>query len=117
MNKHIHPIALLAAVSGSVLLAFALFLTGLTFMRALFVGVNMATLACYAYDKHASQSGKKRIPETTLHLLAALGGTPGAYLGQELLRHKTRARKFRRIFFAIAVLQVVLLLALLRWGG
>ncbi|MCK5861559.1 MAG: DUF1294 domain-containing protein [Candidatus Hydrogenedentes bacterium] len=87
-----------------------MYLGGISVLRALFTGLNTATFLMYGWDKFSAQRGKVRIPETTLLLLAALGGTPGAFLCQELLRHKTRAYNFRRTFFLIAIVQLLLLL-------
>ena len=42
----------------------------------------------------------------TLHLLALLGGWPGAILGQRQFRHKTRKVAFLIVFWAVAVLHV-----------
>ena len=101
--------ACLAAALG-LILGYA----GLNLLRALFVGVNVATLLAYGYDKGAAQRGGQRVPEAALHLLAAVGGTPGAFVGQWVFRHKTRDRQFQWVFWSIAVVQVILLLAIPR---
>ena len=75
--------------------------------------VNVVTLVFYGYDKFQARRGGRRIPENILHLLAAVGGTPGAIAGQLLFRHKTRDRKFRFIFFAVAGIQLAVLAAYL----
>ncbi len=82
---------------------------GLAPVYAGLVGVNVATLALYGYDKHRAVAGGMRIPEATLHLAALFGGSPGALLGQLLFRHKTRKRSFRIVFIAILLLQVVVI--------
>jgi uncharacterized membrane protein YsdA (DUF1294 family) len=43
------------------------------------------------------------VPERTLHLLALLGGWPGAILGQRHFRHKTRKVSFLFAFWAVVV--------------
>lgn len=45
-------------------------------------------------------------------MLAAIGGTPGAFIGQTVLRHKTRKQPFVTYLLLIAVAQVVGLIAL-----
>ena len=107
--------AAIAAAGGlAVLVGLALALAGVTVLRAAFVGVNVATMLAYGYDKHAARAGGRRVPEVSLHIMAAAGGTPGAFLGQFVFRHKTRDRWFRLVFWAIAAAQVVLLLAIAR---
>ncbi|MEI6394521.1 MAG: DUF1294 domain-containing protein [Verrucomicrobiota bacterium] len=105
---------LLAVGGAALVLALALGAIGLSALRALFVGVNLATMLCYGYDKLRARAGMERVPELALHLLAVGGGTPGAFAGQLLFRHKTRDVRFRVIFFAIAAVQVVVLLAFTR---
>jgi uncharacterized membrane protein YsdA (DUF1294 family) len=95
-------------------LAIALVLSalGLSWLRALFAGLNLATLLAYGFDKWRARAGGTRVPEMALHALAACGGTPGAFAGQMLFRHKNRDRRFRRVFYTIAVIQAALLLVL-----
>jgi uncharacterized membrane protein YsdA (DUF1294 family) len=79
---------------------------------AFLAGINLATFAAYLYDKSVArgEGGRLwRVPETVLHLLALAGGTPAAFAGQKLLRHKTVKRPFRWWFWSIVVLQIGLL--------
>lgn len=92
-------------------------LAGLSALRAIFVGVNVATMLTYGYDKYLAQAGGRRVPESVLHILAAAGGAPGAFVGQMLFRHKTRDRRFRLVFWAVAAVQVVALLAIAHLRG
>lgn len=64
---------------------------------ALFYAVLINFLGCFliAMDKRKSQLKKWRIPEATLFLVAALGGSAGIYLGMQFMRHKTQHRMFR----------------------
>ena len=52
--------------------------------------VSLVTFIAYAIDKSAAQANRWRTRESTLHLLAMLGGWPGALLAQHALRHKSR---------------------------
>ena len=63
----------------------------------------------YGYDKHQAGNNGFRIPEIVLHLLALIGGSPGALLGQILFRHKTRKVKFSFVFIMIVIIQVVVI--------
>lgn len=67
------------------------------------------TFVVYAIDKRAARLGRRRVPERRLHLLALLGGWPGAWLGMSLLRHKRRKGPFVRVTFAITLAHVALL--------
>jgi uncharacterized membrane protein YsdA (DUF1294 family)/cold shock CspA family protein len=57
------------------------------------------TFLVYWKDKAAAQKDKWRTPESTLHLLALIGGWPGAMLAQSKLRHKSKKREFRATFW------------------
>lgn len=55
---------------------------------------NLYAFLRFWADKRAARLEARRTPETTL-LAAALFGGFGAWLGQHLLRHKTRKEPFR----------------------
>lgn len=56
--------------------------------------INFTAWAAYGLDKCRARSGKWRIPERTLLLLALAGGSLGALAGMLMFRHKTRKAKF-----------------------
>lgn len=65
---------------------------------------SLLTFMVYAIDKRAAQKGRWRIPEAHLHLLALIGGWPGAILAQQKLRHKSRKQSFRFVFWITVML-------------
>jgi uncharacterized membrane protein YsdA (DUF1294 family) len=69
--------------------------------------INAVTFAAFALDKAAAESSRRRTPERTLLLLAGIGGSLGALLAQQVLRHKTRKQPFRAILIAIAGFHIV----------
>jgi uncharacterized membrane protein YsdA (DUF1294 family) len=75
--------------------------------------LNLATFITYWRDKRAAQAGRWRIAENTLHLLSLLGGWPGAWLGQQMLRHKSSKASFRWAYWATVALHCLALLAFL----
>ena len=83
----------------------------LTAVKAYLGVVALASCACfiaYGLDKRRAASGGRRIPERTLHLLAFLGGWPGAWLGQRQFRHKTAKVSFRILFWVVVVAHVAI---------
>lgn len=81
-------------------------------LAAIYIVVSTVTFFVYANDKAAAQRGARRTPEATLHLLAVLGGWPGALLAQQSLRHKSIKSEFRVNFWATVFLNVVFFIAL-----
>ena len=69
-------------------------------------GASAITYMAYAFDKHAAQKGRQRIPEMTLHFMELLSGWPGALLAQLSLRHKTSKRSYRIEFWAITIVNL-----------
>ncbi|NJC33340.1 uncharacterized membrane protein YsdA (DUF1294 family) [Sphingomonas jejuensis] len=56
--------------------------------------MSVWTAAAFRRDKQNAVAGRRRIPESDLLLLAALGGMPGALIARRLYRHKTRKQPF-----------------------
>jgi uncharacterized membrane protein YsdA (DUF1294 family) len=75
--------------------------------------VNLLTLLAFRADKAAAIVRARRVPETRLLALAAIGGTPAAYAARRLWRHKTRKQPFTAQLHGIAALQALLLAAAL----
>tara|TARA_R110000782_G_scaffold169812_1_gene261657 strand:+ start:77 stop:367 length:291 start_codon:yes stop_codon:yes gene_type:complete len=55
---------------------------------------SIGSFGLFWFDKVRARNHGRRVPERTL-LWAALFGGAGAWLGQQLLRHKTRKQPFR----------------------
>lgn len=75
--------------------------------------MNLITFFVFGFDKFKakykeSHENARRVPERTLFLLAALGGSAGALLGMRVWRHKTLHRTFRIGIPAILALQLLL---------
>ena len=71
--------------------------------------LNLMTFFMYWVDKHAAQTGRWRTPENTLHLLGLLGGWPGAWWAQALLRHKSSKASFLAAYWATVALHCLVL--------
>lgn len=61
------------------------------------------TFIVYRRDKSAAIRYQSRTPEKTLHLLALVGGWPGAILAQRLFRHKSKKLSFQITFWATVI--------------
>lgn len=102
-----------------VLLPFLLLYAALTlwwqvppWIGAGYFALSLCSFMVYALDKSAARARRQRTPENTLHLLALLGGWPGALLAQRLLHHKSRKASFRRVFWGTVALNVCALIVL-----
>ena len=62
---------------------------------AYFLLINIVTFIAYGIDKYKAKKSRWRIPESTLLILAAVGGSIGALLGIKVFHHKTLHNKFR----------------------
>lgn len=79
--------------------------------------LGIITYGMYAKDKAAAQSGDWRTPESTLHLLSALGGWVGAMVAQTYLRHKSQKPEFRIAYYLTVIINLAGLLFILAGGG
>ena len=77
--------------------------------------VSPICLAFYRIDKQSAADRQGRISERTLHLLALCGGWPGAVLGQQLFRHKTKKVSFRLMLGLVVSLHFILIGCGLYW--
>ena len=75
---------------------------------AYFLLVNIVAFIAFGVDKFKAKKNRSRIPEFTLLLLAAIGGSVGALLGIKVFRHKTLHAKFKFGVPAILVVQIVI---------
>ena len=73
------------------------------------LAVNLAAFLLFGLDKWQAKNHRWRVPERTLLLFAAAGGSAGALLGMYLFHHKTNKPKFYLGVPAILALQVLLL--------
>lgn len=77
---------------------------------AMFVlAMNLLTFPLYGIDKRLAIKKGYRIPETSLLLVALLGGSPAAMLAQRVFKHKISKQTFRRRIWIITIFQVAAL--------
>lgn len=75
--------------------------------------VNLIAFVAMGVDKRRARRHQWRIRERTLLLLAALGGSLGAWAGMAVFRHKTRHNRFRFGVPALLLAQLALAIWLL----
>ena len=68
--------------------------------------INLVTFMVYWRDKVAALNGTRRIPNALLLNLSVLCGWPGALIGQEIFRHKTRQFWFQLLHTATVVINL-----------
>lgn len=97
-------IAAFAAAAKFPLLAGTVFFSAVAFL-------------CMGRDKANAQAKRSRIPERTLLLFAWCFGGPGAFLGMEFFRHKTKKPPFPTLLPLLALLQSGLVFAAFLLSG
>ena len=75
--------------------------------------INLLLFALMGIDKQKARMGAWRIPERTLFLTAALGGSIGGILGMQVFRHKTKHLSFKLGFPAILIAQLAVIAGIL----
>ena len=75
-------------------------------LAAWLAAVNLAAMLLFWIDKRAAAARRRRIPERQLLLAALLGGAIGAFVAQQVLRHKTRKQPFSARLALILGLEV-----------
>ena len=85
-------------------------------LPALFAIYLLLTVVCstvafvlIAVDKRRARREQPRISERTLHLFAAAGGWPGAYLARRIFHHKTLKLGFRALAWAIIAVHALVI--------
>ena len=76
--------------------------------------VNAVAFLLMLVDKQKARKKLWRIPESTLLLSAAMGGSIGSLAGMYTFRHKTKHMKFTLGVPAILIAQIVGLFLLIR---
>ena len=61
--------------------------------------LSLLTFFVYGFDKNAAEAGRWRTAENTLHLLSLIGGWPGAWIAQQLFRHKVSKTNFMAVYW------------------
>ena len=74
--------------------------------------INVITFLIYGIDKWKAKKHKWRISESTLLMLAVIGGSVGAWIGMKTWHHKSLHKKFKYGIPFILTLQLALMVYL-----
>lgn len=83
----------------------------------IYVMMGIVSFMMYYKDKASAQTDGWRTPESTLHLVDALGGWIGATFAHKILNHKATKPKFRALFFVTVFVNILAMMALLFYVG
>lgn len=113
------PLLSYAIALGALAAITVLFLAGRLpiFVALSYWVLSVVSVIAYALDKSAARRGGQRLSENSLHLIAMLGGWPGALIAQQVLRHKTKKRAFRTVFWITVLVNVASLIWFLTARG
>ena len=78
-----------------------------------YIFINLIGFFVMGIDKRKAVKHTFRIPESTLFIIAAIGGRLGSILGMYTFRHKTRHRSFLYAMPFILFVQIALIIAVL----
>lgn len=107
-----------------ILALFSLVILSLTYgtdypPQVLYIYLVMSIVSCLAYaaDKQAAKDKRWRVSDGQFHLVAIMGGWPGAIIAQHLFNHKKSKLRFRRWFWATVMLNcLVVAFTITPWG-
>jgi len=73
-------------------------------VAAIYLIMSLVTLVAFLWDKRAAAAGRRRTPESWLHMSELLGGWVGALIAMRLFRHKSSKVRYYMVTWAIAAL-------------
>lgn len=77
---------------------------------AIFAGlISVVSVMLTVYDKVASMAKKWRIPEKVLMMFGFFGGATAMYVTMQLIRHKTKHKKFMIGLPVFIIIHIVLI--------
>lgn len=73
-----------------------------------YAGANVIAFFAFGWDKRAAERHQSRISERSL-LVLALFGAFGAWLGQQVFRHKTRKQPFATLLVGAVLVNLMVI--------
>ena len=87
-------------------------MNAITLIVVYLVVVNLISFTVMGVDKSKARKRSWRIPESTLFVLALIGGSIGSIAGMHLFHHKTRHWYFLYGMPAILIIQILIIVIL-----
>lgn len=87
-------------------------MNAITLIIIYLVVINFMSFIMMGLDKYKAKKRAWRIPESTLFVLALIGGSVGSIAGMHLFHHKTRHWYFLYGMPAILIIQILIVIAL-----
>jgi uncharacterized membrane protein YsdA (DUF1294 family) len=75
-----------------------------TVVPVFYAAASVAAAIAYRLDKSAAERHVWRTSETMLHVMALMGGWPGALVAQQVFSHKSRKLSFQFAFWITVAL-------------
>lgn len=85
----------------------------ITILLIYFAAMNIIGLCLMGLDKYKAKKHLWRIPESTLFIIAIIGGSIGSIIGMYAFRHKTRQWYFVYGLPFILFVQIIIFFAIL----
>lgn len=87
-------------------------MNAITLIIVYLIVINFISFIMMGLDKYKAKKRAWRIPESTLFVLALIGGSIGSIAGMHLFHHKTRHWYFLYGMPAILIIQILIVIAL-----
>ena len=89
-------------------------MTVLGILATYLILINLASFAMMGIDKRKAEKKLWRIPESSLFIIAIIGGSIGSIIGMRAFHHKTRHWYFVYGMPLILMLQILLIIAIIK---
>ena len=89
-------------------------MTVLGILATYLVIMNLVAFAMMGIDKRKAMKKLWRIPESTLFIIAIIGGSIGSVIGMRVFHHKTRHWYFVYGIPLILLLQILFIIAIIK---
>ncbi|MBQ2257347.1 MAG: DUF1294 domain-containing protein [Lachnospiraceae bacterium] len=89
-------------------------MTVLGILATYLILINLSSFAMMGIDKRKAEKKLWRIPESSLFIIAIIGGSIGSIIGMRVFHHKTRHWYFVYGMPLILLLQILLIIAIIK---